>query len=323
MAGRTKNEPVHTGCDAYFPHARRAISRVSVAGNNKHNPGEPLHWAVEKSTQHPDSAAGHMIDPYEIDPESGEMHIAAAAWRVMAWANTVYEAIELGLCTREDLLHGRVRVEQLGQRILDARNAKADASLQWAVLVGERKVEDPPLPVRSLEAEREQVGVHSGPPDARVLTEQTANAMADYAEMNAWLTASFTGKGLDVVVVDPISEPYYQPTRLSEEAIERWRSEELLRTGTMPTVIDADPLVEYQILTEKDMNYEYGPVYSEEVGANRLDHLNGVLYAPFDIIAGEEPEEGVELEVRIDLYPCENADCYLCDHQIRRYEVGL
>ena len=47
-----KNTPLCTGVLDYFPLALAEIARVSVEGNNQHNPGEPLHWAKEKSTDH-------------------------------------------------------------------------------------------------------------------------------------------------------------------------------------------------------------------------------------------------------------------------------
>lgn len=80
-----KNEPVWSGVAAYFPRALRAVSRVSKAGNDKWNPGQPLHWAQDKSTQHPDSCMRHLLQPYEIDADSKEYHLANAAWRVLAW----------------------------------------------------------------------------------------------------------------------------------------------------------------------------------------------------------------------------------------------
>ncbi len=42
-----KNIPMVTGCLDYFPNALAAVAEVSRAGNDQHNPGEPLHWARE------------------------------------------------------------------------------------------------------------------------------------------------------------------------------------------------------------------------------------------------------------------------------------
>lgn len=79
-----KAMPVHTGCMLYFPDALAAVARVSKKGNDKHNPGEPLHWARSKSTDQSDCVARHSLTPDRIDPESGETERAHQAWRVLA-----------------------------------------------------------------------------------------------------------------------------------------------------------------------------------------------------------------------------------------------
>lgn len=79
-----KAEPVHSGVLMYFPDALAAISRLSKAGNDKHNPGQPLHWAREKSTDHMDCVTRHTLTPERIDPETGEIELVATAWRVLA-----------------------------------------------------------------------------------------------------------------------------------------------------------------------------------------------------------------------------------------------
>jgi len=79
-----KNEPIYSGCVMYFPDALAAISRLSLAGNNKHNPGEPLHWARDKSTDQLDCALRHSLTPEHIDEETGEPDLVASAWRILA-----------------------------------------------------------------------------------------------------------------------------------------------------------------------------------------------------------------------------------------------
>lgn len=81
---KRKQTPVYSGVMMYFPDALDAVARQSWAGNEKHNPGEPLHWAREKSSDHMDCAARHMMTPDAIDPETGETHLTAAAWRILA-----------------------------------------------------------------------------------------------------------------------------------------------------------------------------------------------------------------------------------------------
>jgi len=80
-----KNTPIWSGVLMYFPLAIAAVARLSKAGNDKHNPGEKLHWAREKSTDHEDCIARHLIDVDSIDPTTGEYEDAKAlAWRALA-----------------------------------------------------------------------------------------------------------------------------------------------------------------------------------------------------------------------------------------------
>ncbi len=83
-SAQRKSEPIYSGVLKYFPDAIAAVSRVSKAGNDKHNPGEPLHWSRGKSNDHLDCVTRHIITPEETDPDSGEIHLAHAAWRVLA-----------------------------------------------------------------------------------------------------------------------------------------------------------------------------------------------------------------------------------------------
>lgn len=79
-----KGEPIHSGVLMYFPDALAAVARVSKAGNDKHNPGEPLHWARGKSMDQMDCVTRHSLTPDVTDPESGEIELAHMAWRALA-----------------------------------------------------------------------------------------------------------------------------------------------------------------------------------------------------------------------------------------------
>ena len=79
-----KAAPVHTGVMLYFPDALMAVARLSKKANDKHNPGEPLHWSREKSSDHGDCVARHMLAPDEVDTETGETELTATAWRSLA-----------------------------------------------------------------------------------------------------------------------------------------------------------------------------------------------------------------------------------------------
>ncbi len=79
-----KGIPIVTGVLDYFPDAIAAIARLSKAGNDKHNPGEPLHWSRDKSTDHADCIGRHLLERGTVEPESGELHDTCLAWRALA-----------------------------------------------------------------------------------------------------------------------------------------------------------------------------------------------------------------------------------------------
>lgn len=69
-----KTFPVFSGVLRYFPAAIAAVSHHSYLGNEKHNPGEAIHWARGKSDDHLDAAARHLT----------EGDLKGAAWRILA-----------------------------------------------------------------------------------------------------------------------------------------------------------------------------------------------------------------------------------------------
>jgi hypothetical protein len=78
-----KQIPIFSGFLNYFPLAVAAVARISKRGNDKHNPGQPLHWSRDKSTDHEDCIARHLIDVETLT--AGEYEDAAAmAWRALA-----------------------------------------------------------------------------------------------------------------------------------------------------------------------------------------------------------------------------------------------
>lgn len=80
-----KEIPIFSGVMNYFPLALAAVARVSKRGNDKHNPGQSMHWARDKSTDHEDCIARHLIDIDTVNPTTGEYDDAAAlAWRALA-----------------------------------------------------------------------------------------------------------------------------------------------------------------------------------------------------------------------------------------------
>lgn len=69
-----KTYPLCSGVLDYFPSALAAVAKHSHMGNEKHNPGQPLHWARGKSADHLDAAVRHIM----------ERDLEGAAWRVLA-----------------------------------------------------------------------------------------------------------------------------------------------------------------------------------------------------------------------------------------------
>lgn len=78
-----KEHPVASGVLDYFPDALVAVSNVSWKGNEQHNPGEPLHWAREKSTDEADTMIRHFLQRGSLDTD-GIRHTAKMAWRALA-----------------------------------------------------------------------------------------------------------------------------------------------------------------------------------------------------------------------------------------------
>lgn len=84
-----KQFPMATGLVDYAPDALAAISHISYLGNEKHNSGQPLHHAREKSGDHPDCVLRHMSTRFDVDPAYKDdvlapvFHKCEAAWRAI------------------------------------------------------------------------------------------------------------------------------------------------------------------------------------------------------------------------------------------------
>jgi len=78
-----KHKPVFSGVLKYFPDAIMEVARCSWAGNQQHHPDKPLHWDREKSNDHLDALARHLIQAGQID-DDGIAHSAKVAWRALA-----------------------------------------------------------------------------------------------------------------------------------------------------------------------------------------------------------------------------------------------
>ena len=85
-----KGMPITTGVLDYFPLAMAEVAKVSKAGNDQHNPGQPLHWDKTKSLDHADCIPRHLIDRGRLDSD-GMRHSAKLAWRALALLQTELE----------------------------------------------------------------------------------------------------------------------------------------------------------------------------------------------------------------------------------------
>lgn len=85
-----KRYPMAAGLLDYFPDALAEVAGVSWAGNEKHNPGEPMHHARGKSMDHADCIVRHLVERGGFDViviegvEHRVRHSAALAWRALA-----------------------------------------------------------------------------------------------------------------------------------------------------------------------------------------------------------------------------------------------
>lgn len=89
-----KNIPMARGLLDYFPDALAEVAYVSFVSNEKHNPGEPLHWSKEKSSDHADCLVRHIVERGTVDPDDGLRHSAKAAWRALALLQSELDAEE-------------------------------------------------------------------------------------------------------------------------------------------------------------------------------------------------------------------------------------
>jgi hypothetical protein len=86
-----KDAPITSGVLDYFPLALAEVARVSKAGNDQHNPGQYLHWARGKSSDHADCIVRHLIERGTVDTD-GMRHAAKVAWRALALLQEELEA---------------------------------------------------------------------------------------------------------------------------------------------------------------------------------------------------------------------------------------
>jgi hypothetical protein len=83
QAREREEYPLADGLLFYFPAALAAVARVSKIGNDQHNPGQKMHWARGKSTDHANKIMRHLLEAGTLDAD-GTRHSAKVAWRALA-----------------------------------------------------------------------------------------------------------------------------------------------------------------------------------------------------------------------------------------------
>ena len=72
----------------YFPDATALVALLSKTANDQHNPGQPMHWAKDKSKEELDSLVNHLLDiasKGELSQDAdGMLDAIKVAWRGMA-----------------------------------------------------------------------------------------------------------------------------------------------------------------------------------------------------------------------------------------------
>ncbi len=92
-----KEYPMADGLLAYFPAALGGGARVSKQGNDKHNPGEPLHHARGKSGDHANCIVRHLVDVLDLhakirDADERSNHFCARPGTLSMVDNKAYRA---------------------------------------------------------------------------------------------------------------------------------------------------------------------------------------------------------------------------------------
>lgn len=112
-----RNEfPMADGLLFYFPAALAAVAHVSKIGNDQHNPGQPMHWARGKSTDHENKILRHLMEAGTVDGD-GTRHSAKVAWRALALLQEELEREEGAPLPRNARLPESKEVAQLNKEV--------------------------------------------------------------------------------------------------------------------------------------------------------------------------------------------------------------
>ena len=103
-----KRIPLNAGLWGYFPAALVGVAQHSFKSNAKHNKDLPLHWSIDKSTDHAECIDRHKLDLQELEAllvwggytvgESATEEVVASiideanalAWRALALSQMIH-----------------------------------------------------------------------------------------------------------------------------------------------------------------------------------------------------------------------------------------
>lgn len=99
-----KEYPLFRGVLRYFPAALAGIANISKRGNDKHNPGEEMHHARNKSPDQADCIVRHLVDIEDllaaqargdtsVTKEAILIEVNQMAWRALAFSQELHEKL--------------------------------------------------------------------------------------------------------------------------------------------------------------------------------------------------------------------------------------
>jgi hypothetical protein len=144
-AAARKAAPMAEGLLYYFPAALAEVARVSKAGNDQHNPGQPLHHSRGKSSDHADCIIRHLADAGLLDSD-GMRHSAKVAWRALALLQEELERAGAPLPRNARLPEADNEPPMIGEAIALADGVTANGAGLVPAHIAEMMVRDGVIP---------------------------------------------------------------------------------------------------------------------------------------------------------------------------------
>ena len=120
-----KDIPLYWGLVNYFRDALIGVAKLSMIGNEQHNPGEPLHWAREKGGDELDAQMRHIFELHGIDIDLVP-HSVKNAWRALAVCQLDLEANPWTTSVADTLKLMREQADPLNQNACTCKGAPHD-----------------------------------------------------------------------------------------------------------------------------------------------------------------------------------------------------